>query len=613
VVGVAQLVELLVVVQAVVGSSPIAHPFTNVDVMPGLAALTDRGMMLGRGDMIAGYRIDDMIGAGGMAIVYRAEQVSLGRRVALKLLSQQLGRDEAFRERFRREGKHAAALHHPNVVTIFDSGEADGQLFMAMQLVAGSTLAETLEKDTLSADETLALLGPIGNALDAAHELGLVHRDVKPQNILLDRSGHPYLADFGIAKTSASSAGLTATGGFVGSISYAAPEQICGDPITAAVDVYAFTAVLYQCLTGQVPYVRETDASVMYAHLHDPPPSLPDDSPQASRLNEIIARGMAKTPTDRYARASHLIMDATKLIAGMDAGTRHATPAFPLTVLPQKRRVDTETGTTAHEQSNMPNATESARTRTLYDLGPRPRVGDGTAIDRRRGPGGDGPQGATSRGRSRTWTLLAAAVIVALIGALVANLLASPKHAALQTARKTTSLASQTTANTGTSATGTTNQSSASSRGANSSPAALETASPAGSGYSILVPSNWSYHQTSSEGGTTDLWDGSNPQEKLQVLISSCAACATSAGKPSARAVALPAGTISSFDINHLALGYQAYVNGNPNPDNGVIVVTRRGSATTGYAQVDLWLADSRHSTATRILDSFSLLSAVGG
>jgi len=578
--------------------------------------LANKGAMPGVGDMVAGYRIDSMIGAGGMATVYRAEQVSLGRQVALKLLSPQLGRDEQFRERFRREGRHAAALHHAHVVTIFDSGEADGQLFMAMQLVEGSTLAETLGREPLSADETVALLRPIGSALDAAHDLGLVHRDVKPQNILLDHSNHPYLADFGIAKTSTSSAALTATGGFVGSLNYAAPEQICGDPVTAAADVYAFTAVLYQCLTGQVPYVRETDASVMYAHLNDPPPRLPDDSPQASELNRIIACGMAKSPADRYASAGEAIGDAVALIDRLDAGTRHASPLFPLGATTRAPAADT--GEDAPRRSTRTAGTvRSGATRPQPPRPPSPTVPQGASSAT-----AAAPTQLLARRRRRPWTLLAAAVGVAAVAGLVLALTVtgSPSsHAAGKSSsynRLTTSAGTTTTSQssqTTSSSTAATGQSGATATTSSGSPASLETVSPPGGGYSILAPSNWSYRESASSEETTDVWSGSNEQEKLQVALSSCAACATSNGKPSARAVGLPSGTISSFNINQLAVGYQAYVNGNPNPDNGVIVVTRQGSLTTGYAQADLWLPSSQHTTATRILDSFSLLAAAGG
>jgi serine/threonine protein kinase len=363
--------------------------------------------MLGRGDTLAGYRIDDVIGMGGMAIVYRAEQVSLGRAVALKVLSPQLSRDEEFRERFRREGKHAAALHHPNVVTIFDSGEADGRLFLAMLLVEGTTLAEKMSSERLSADETLSVLAPIASALDAAHALGLVHRDVKPQNILLDRGARPYLADFGIAKGSAATAGLTATGGFVGSLNYAAPEQIRGEPATAATDVYALAAVLYQCLTGQVPYPRDTDASVMYAQLHEPPPRLPNRWPQAGELSNVIARGLAKQPSDRYPEAGQLMEDAAALIAGMPGSLHAASPPFPMT---QTSGHGSATGAdprsaTSYMAGIDPTAVQPARRPRDHETATSPRAsarsarvlppnaGDQTTADRHRQTTGRHPGG----------------------------------------------------------------------------------------------------------------------------------------------------------------------------------------------------------------------------
>jgi serine/threonine protein kinase len=167
--------------------------------------------VLARGDKLGGYEIEDIIGFGGMAIVYRAQQTSLGRPVALKVLAPQLSGDAAFRERFRREGHHVAGLDHPHVLTVYDSGEIDGRLYLAMRLVDGGTLADKMQTGGLSADDTLAILEAIAGALDAAHAAGVVHRDVKPQNILIDRNERPFLADFGVAK-----GGGSATVGFEG-------------------------------------------------------------------------------------------------------------------------------------------------------------------------------------------------------------------------------------------------------------------------------------------------------------------------------------------------------------------------------------------------------------
>ncbi|HST54980.1 MAG TPA: serine/threonine-protein kinase [Solirubrobacteraceae bacterium] len=283
-------------------------------------------VVLSPGAKLGGYRIVDVLGIGGMAIVYRAEQLSLGRWVALKVLAPRLGDDLLFRERFRREGLHAAELEHPHIVPVYDSGEADGRLFLAMRLVDGQTLAEHIHDPGLSGDEAVALLSPIASALDCAHANGLIHRDVKPQNILINRKGHPYLADFGVAK-GAHTPGLTTAGGFVGTVAYASPEQIRGERPTPASDTYALTAVLYQCLTGNVPYVRDTEAGMMLAHLNEPPPALPTTDLRDAALADVIARGMAKHAADRYASAGALLHEASACLHSTPA-RRHMAPAF---------------------------------------------------------------------------------------------------------------------------------------------------------------------------------------------------------------------------------------------------------------------------------------------
>ena len=282
-------------------------------------------LVLQPGTELGGYRILDIVGIGGMAIVYRAEQLTLNRAVALKVLSPELSRDPVFQERFRREGKHVAALEHPNIIPIYDAAESNGRLYLTMRLVDGETLAQRMADGGLSLDRTLAILTPIADALDAAHLASVIHRDVKPQNILLTARDHPFLADFGVAKSS-SGQGLTASGSFLGSVSYASPEQIRGEPLTGASDVYSLTAVLYQCLSGEVPYPRDTDASVMLAHLSAPPPALPE---AAGPLRAVIARGMAKAPEERYPTAGALLHAAAEALTALPDVSHTAVPAFP--------------------------------------------------------------------------------------------------------------------------------------------------------------------------------------------------------------------------------------------------------------------------------------------
>ena len=264
--------------------------------------------------VVAGYRIDGTLGEGGMGTVYRATQLSLERVVALKVLTAELSADPAFRERFRREGLLQAALDHPHIVTVYEAGEADGRLFLAMRMVEGPTLKELIVRRQLDDRRALRLLTQVAEALDAAHVKGLIHRDVKPQNVLVGAGDHAYLADFGLTKGH-DDAGMTETGQFVGTIDYISPEQARGERATARSDVYALTAVLCECLTGQVPFVRATEERVLLAHLSEPPPRLSEvrsDLPAA--MDEVVARGMAKDPEDRPASAGELMLEARRAL-----------------------------------------------------------------------------------------------------------------------------------------------------------------------------------------------------------------------------------------------------------------------------------------------------------
>ncbi|MBJ7519983.1 MAG: serine/threonine protein kinase [Solirubrobacteraceae bacterium] len=274
-----------------------------------------------------------VLGVGGMATVYRAEQLSLRRAVALKVLHPQLAVDPEFRARFRSEGTHVAALDHPNIVPVFDSGDVGGRLFLAMRLVEGQTLADAIRGQGVTPDETIELLGPIADALDLAHRSLVLHRDVKPQNILLSRDRRPFLADFGIAKGEQGSV-VTTVGGYMGSVHYSAPEQIRGGPVAAGCDVYSLAIVAYECLAGAVPFSRTADVAVMRAHLDDAPPPL-QRSPQVDRA---VQAGLAKDALDRPATARAFIDALAEAIATLPAALRSTRSAFGGSAAPAPAR-----------------------------------------------------------------------------------------------------------------------------------------------------------------------------------------------------------------------------------------------------------------------------------
>ena len=263
------------------------------------------------GTELAGYRIDRVLGRGGMSVVFLAHDPRLKRNVALKLLSPELAEDEAFRVRFLRESRLAASLDHPNVVPVYEAGEVDGLLYIAMRYVQGTDLRALLRTEgALPPERALALVGQVASALDAAHERGLVHRDVKPSNVLVTGppgEEHCYLADFGLS-TSASDRSAADAAQIVGTIDYVAPEQIRGAEVDGRADVYSLACLLYECLVGDVPFRRASDVAVIYAHLEEPAPKATDRAPWLpAAVDAVLERGTAKLPEDRWETAADLV------------------------------------------------------------------------------------------------------------------------------------------------------------------------------------------------------------------------------------------------------------------------------------------------------------------
>ncbi len=282
------------------------------------------------GQMFGHYSLTGLLGRGGMGEVYRAEDTKKGRTVALKILSEQFWQNETFRTRFQRESRAAAVLQEPHVIPIHDWGEIDGHPYIDMRLVEGSTLQQLLTSGPLDPARAVFIVGGAAAALDAAHAAGLIHRDVKPQNIIVTASDFPYLVDFGIAVTKGD-AGLTMTGTHIGTFDYMAPERFRDQQATSAVDVYSLACVLYQCLTGDAPFPTNSLERIMAAHLTSAPPR-PSAVNRAvpTAFDDVIARGMAKEPDDRYGscgalgRAAERALGPTNVIGAASANTMQA-------------------------------------------------------------------------------------------------------------------------------------------------------------------------------------------------------------------------------------------------------------------------------------------------
>ena len=259
------------------------------------------------GTEIGPYRVEAYLDRGGMASVYEATDLRLNRTVALKVLAHEVSESANFRERFIRESRFAASLDHPNIVPIYEAGESGGLLYIAMRYVRGANLAEVLHTHgALELRRALDILTPVADALDTAHSAGLVHRDVKPANILVtgtvgrERHEHVYLTDFGLTKRTSALTKLTATGDFIGTMAYIAPEQIRGEPLDARTDLYALGCVAYECLTGVPPFVRDDQAALLWAHLSDPPAAVSQLRSDLRAADTIMARVLAKNPGDRF-------------------------------------------------------------------------------------------------------------------------------------------------------------------------------------------------------------------------------------------------------------------------------------------------------------------------
>ncbi|MEA2311333.1 MAG: hypothetical protein QOE28_1301 [Solirubrobacteraceae bacterium] len=381
---------------------------------------------LAPGDVFAGCRVEAVAGRGGMGIVYRAVQLSLERPVALKLIASEYAADPGFRERFEREARLAAAIDHPNVIPVYAAGEEAGRLYLVVRYVRGTDLHALLrERRLLSPPRAAEIVDQVGAGLDAAHAAGLVHRDVKPANVLISDGGHVYLTDFGLSRLASSDTRLTTTGAWLGTAAYSAPEHLRGEVADARADVYALGCVLHAALTGEPPFTRATVPATMLAHLYDPPPGVSARGlPRA--FDGVLARALAKDPSGRYPSAGDLGRAAVAAAAGEpitgeersvargpaapvdhDADTRVEAPAS---------EADTRVEAFDHEAATSVDAAEA---QTRADAPVRPPV-----TDRRPGdlpPAPPAPEHAEPgyarvHGRGRRRALAAAGVALAAAG-----------------------------------------------------------------------------------------------------------------------------------------------------------------------------------------------------
>lgn len=294
------------------------------------------------GTRIGPYQIEQLVGRGGMGVVYAGRHVRLNRRAAIKVLAPELASDPSFRERFIRESELAASLDHPNIIPVYDADEFEDLLFIAMRFAEGEDLKSLLaSQHRLPMDRTLGILEQVASALDYAHENALVHRDVKPGNVMIER--HPrggdrvFLTDFGLVRRLDSATRLTKVGSFVGTLAYAAPEQFDRREVDGRADQYSLGCVLFECLSGTVPFERDSEAQVMFAHINEPPPRITNADPNVpAAVDDVLERAMSKLPTDRFATCGEMI-GAARAAAGASAPAPTTTvvsaPPMPATVV----------------------------------------------------------------------------------------------------------------------------------------------------------------------------------------------------------------------------------------------------------------------------------------
>jgi hypothetical protein len=396
---------------------------------------------LGPGDEIGGYRIEAIAGRGGMGLVYRARQRRPDRIVAIKVIAPELAADPSFRARFEQESATAAEIEHPNVIPVYEVGEEDGLLFISMRFVHGVDLGRLLkDSGPLPPERAARLITEVADALDAAHACGLVHRDVKPGNVLVTDRDHVYLTDFGLTKRTADSHGMTKTGMFVGTVDYVAPEQVEGRRVDARADIYALGCVAYEMLSGTVPFPRDSDVAKIFAHVNDPPPRLtnvPDP------LAAAVQRAMAKRPEDRFQSAGDF---GRAVLAGAE---NRIAAARERTVATGDAAIADATAPTELGRTPAALAPQDATELATRGVAARQAGTDETAQlgeARRGGPpdGGSARTAQVTRPRRR-WPLAAGlAALVVLIGAGVAIAVASngtgnPVTTTTTTTRSTTS------------------------------------------------------------------------------------------------------------------------------------------------------------------------------
>jgi serine/threonine-protein kinase len=382
------------------------------------------------GSLVAGYRLEAQVGTGGMAVVFRARDERLGRQVALKILAPGLAADPAFRRRFIAESRAAALVDDPHIIPIYEAGEFGGALFIAMRFVAGGDLRQVLDREgALPPGRAAWFVSPVASALDAAHGVGLVHRDVKPGNILVDsrpgRPDHVYLSDFGIVKGAVSGT-LTGVGSYLGTPDYMAPEQISGRAVDGRTDQYSLACVTVQLLTGAVPFKRDQLPAVIYAHLSAPPPSLASRRPDLpAAVDQVVAKGMAKTPEKRYESCGDFadaLREALGLVPyisrGSAAASGHPQPeitAPPAELQPAPHEEDRRTETTEVPDVKTTPEDTSARSEPSGGQAPRP-------ADRQPGPALKTAMGEPERKSSipLVWAVGSAVLGVLLfVGALI--------------------------------------------------------------------------------------------------------------------------------------------------------------------------------------------------